>query len=47
MLRIINGEVYDPINNINGEVREICVDRRTDCGFRRAAAGQSMRPGWL
>ena len=22
MLRIVNGEVYDPINNINGEVRE-------------------------
>ena len=26
MLRIINGEVYDPINNINGEVREICIE---------------------
>lgn len=25
MLRIINGEVYDPINGINGEVRDICV----------------------
>ena len=26
MLKIINGEVYDPINNINGEIREICID---------------------
>jgi len=25
MLRIINGEVYDPINGVNGEVRDICV----------------------
>lgn len=25
MLRIVNGEVYDPINGINGEVRDICV----------------------
>ena len=25
MLRIINGEVYDPTNAINGEVRDICV----------------------
>jgi len=25
MLKIINGEVYDPANNINGEVREICI----------------------
>ena len=25
MLKIINGEVYDPINNINGEKREICI----------------------
>src|SRR5512136_1930965 len=25
MLRIINGEVYDPTNGINGEVRDICV----------------------
>jgi formylmethanofuran dehydrogenase subunit A len=24
-LRIINGKVYDPANNIDGEVREICV----------------------
>lgn len=25
MLRIINGTVYDPANNIHGEVRDICV----------------------
>ena len=25
MLRILNGEVYDPINGVNGEVRDICV----------------------
>ena len=25
MLRIINGEVYDPINGINGEVRDLCI----------------------
>ena len=26
MLRITNGEVYDPANGINGEVRDICID---------------------
>lgn len=25
MLRIINGRVYDPANNIDGEVRELCI----------------------
>ncbi len=25
MLRITNGRVYDPANNINGEVRDICI----------------------
>lgn len=25
MLRIINGEVYDPLNGVNGEVRDVCV----------------------
>ena len=24
-LRIVNGRVYDPINNIDGEIREICI----------------------
>jgi formylmethanofuran dehydrogenase subunit A len=27
MLKIINGEIYDPINNINGELRDICIDQ--------------------
>jgi formylmethanofuran dehydrogenase subunit A len=27
MLKIANGEVYDPINSINGEVREICIEQ--------------------
>ena len=26
MLKIINGEVYDPAHNINGEVRDICIE---------------------
>ena len=26
MLKITNGEVYDPANGINGEVRDICID---------------------
>jgi formylmethanofuran dehydrogenase subunit A len=26
MLRIINGRVYDPANNIDGEVRELCIE---------------------
>ena len=25
MLKIVNGEVYDPANNINGEVRDVCI----------------------
>jgi formylmethanofuran dehydrogenase subunit A len=25
MIRISNGRVYDPLNNINGEVRDVCV----------------------
>lgn len=25
MFRIVNGRVYDPINEVNGEIREICV----------------------
>jgi formylmethanofuran dehydrogenase subunit A len=26
MLRIVNGRVYDPANNIDGEVRELCIE---------------------
>ena len=25
-MRIVNGQVYDPKNNIDGEVKEICVE---------------------
>ena len=25
MLRIKGGKVYDPANNINGEIRDICI----------------------
>ena len=24
-MRIVNGQVYDPKNNINGEIKEICI----------------------
>ena len=27
MLKIINGEVYDPANGINGEIRDICIEK--------------------
>src|SRR3972149_363243 len=26
MLRITNGKVYDPANNLHGEVKDICID---------------------
>jgi formylmethanofuran dehydrogenase subunit A len=50
MLRIINGEVYDPINNINGEVRDICVQdgqiaASAVCGRTIDAAGMVVMPG--
>ena len=50
MLKIINGEVYDPANNINGEVREICIadGRITDSvtgGRTIDAAGMVVMPG--
>jgi formylmethanofuran dehydrogenase subunit A len=50
MLRIINGEVYDPVNNINGEVREICVQNgqiaASAAGGRTIdAAGMVVMPG--
>lgn len=28
MLRIINGQVYDPVNRIHGEIRDICIRDR-------------------
>jgi formylmethanofuran dehydrogenase subunit A len=50
MLRIINGEVYDPINGINGEVREICIDdgrivESGEGGTTIDAAGMVVMPG--
>jgi len=50
MLRIINGEVYDPINGINGEVRDIYVEdgriAAHDAGGRTIdASGMVVMPG--
>src|SRR5512136_487488 len=50
MLRIINGEVYDPTNGINGEVRDICVQDGqivADAPGARTidAAGMVVMPG--
>ena len=35
MLRIINGRVYDPINGIDGEMRDICIQ---DIGYSLVAS---------
>ena len=40
MLKIINGEVYDPANNINGEVREICIEN--GCIVSSTGGGQTI-----
>jgi len=50
MLRIINGEVYDPVNNINGEVRDICIEDGkivdSACGGKTIdATGMVVMPG--
>jgi formylmethanofuran dehydrogenase subunit A len=50
MLKIINGEVYDPANNINGEVRDICIDEgqivaSVSGGRTIDAAGMVVMPG--
>lgn len=50
MLKIVNGEVYDPVHNINGEVRPLCVkDGRivasVDGGRTIDAAGMVVMPG--
>ena len=50
MLKIINGEVYDPANGINGEIRDICiekgeiVDSVSDCKTIDAS-GMIVMPG--
>lgn len=50
MLKIINGEVYDPANNINGEVRTICIEKgqiveSVEGGGTINAAGMVVMPG--
>jgi len=50
MLKIINGEVYDPANNINGEVRDICIEERrvvasVSGGRTIDASGMVIMPG--
>jgi formylmethanofuran dehydrogenase subunit A len=52
MIRIINGEVYDPANNINGEVRDIYVKDGSivseDAGGTTIdAAGMVVMPGGI
>jgi len=39
MIRIINGEVYDPANGINGQIREIVVEGGKIAGGRSGAGG--------
>ena len=43
MLRITNGEVYDPANGINGEVRDICIDE--GCIVDSADDGRALGSG--
>jgi formylmethanofuran dehydrogenase subunit A len=50
MLKIINGEVYDPANNINGEVRDVCIEEgrivsSVSGGRTIDAAGMVIMPG--
>ncbi len=50
MLRIANGEVYDPINGVDGEVRDVCVqDGRIVAGVMGGrtidASGMVVMPG--
>lgn len=50
MLKIINGEVYDPANGVNGEVREICAEEgrivaSVSGGRTIDAAGMVVMPG--
>ena len=49
--RIVNGKVYDPVNNIDGEVRDICikdgriVESVPDDASRIDAGGMVIMPG--
>ena len=51
MLRIVNGKVYDPTNNVDGQVRDICiqdgkiVDSVPDDATRIDAHGMVIMPG--
>ncbi|HTY61060.1 MAG TPA: formylmethanofuran dehydrogenase subunit A [Acidobacteriota bacterium] len=50
MLKIINGEVYDPVHGINGEVRDICVENgriaaSVSGGTTIDASGMVVMPG--
>ena len=50
-LRIVNGKLYDPINNIDGKVQDICikngriVDSVPDDATRIDAQGMVIMPG--
>jgi formylmethanofuran dehydrogenase subunit A len=50
MLKIINGEIYDPANNVNGEVHDICIEEgrivsSVSGGRTIDAAGMVVMPG--
>src|SRR5262249_40868293 len=50
MLRITGGKVYDPANNVNGEVRDICISdgrivSQVDGGRTINATGMVIFPG--
>ncbi len=38
MLRITGGKVFDPANNINGVIKDICID-----GGKIVADGKALR----
>ncbi len=52
-IRIINGKVYDPANNIDGEIKEICikdgkvVDSVDDDAVVIDAQGMAVMPGGI
>ncbi|OGT65020.1 MAG: formylmethanofuran dehydrogenase subunit A [Gammaproteobacteria bacterium RIFCSPLOWO2_01_FULL_47_190] len=51
--RIVNGKVYDPMNNIDGEIRDICiedgriVESMPDDASRIDAGGMVIMPGGI
>ncbi|MBN2318932.1 MAG: formylmethanofuran dehydrogenase subunit A [Acidobacteria bacterium] len=50
MLKIVNGAVYDPANNIDGEVRDVCIDDgkvvdSVEGGRTIDASGMIVMPG--